>query len=180
MPGLKLLTAATASAITVAEAKVHCGIEADDWDDLLTSYIAAATGMAEDYSGQAICPQTWQLSLDDFGNCMPLIKGPVTEVTSIAYRDDDGVEQTLDPSIYVTDLVSWPARIVLDANSSWPSVDDNPNAVTITFVTGYESVPEAIKMAIRMTVAAWFATRTMGDLPQAARDILFRYRRIVI
>lgn len=182
MPGLKLKTAATALAVSLDEMKAQCSVEISSsaWDTLLASYGAAATAMAEKFTGQAICPQTWQLILDDFSDAMELPRAPVTQVSAITYLDEDEVEQTLDNAIYVTDLVSWPARVVRAADATWPQVADKINAVTIEFVTGYDTVPADIKMALLMTVASWFNDREAGVIPVAAQALLWPYRRLVI
>lgn len=180
MPGLTLITAAADMAVSLAEAKAHCGIEVDDFDTLLTGYIDGATAAAEAFTGQAIRPQTWQLALDDFADAIELPRGPVTEVSEVTYLDEDGASQTLATSSYVIDLVSNPARVVRDSDATWPDVDDVVNAVTIEFVAGYGTVPGDIKQALLQAVAAWFADRaTAGALPKGAQDLLWRYRRLI-
>lgn len=182
MPGLKLKTAATGTAISLEEMKAHCSIDASStaWDSLLALYGAAATAQAEKFTGQAICPQTWELFLDEFADEMELARAPVTAVSSISYLDQNSTEQLLDSTTYVVDLVSWPARVVRASDATWPRVANRINAVTVEFVTGYSAVPADIKLALLITVASWFDQREIGPVPAEATRILRRYRMIVI
>lgn len=174
--GLKLITAATGTPVSLAEAKADIGIESSDWDSKLELDIAAAVAMVEEWTGRSLAEQTWQLTLDDFADEIELPKGPVTGVSFIKYRDEARAEQTLGSSTYITDLVSDPQRIVLDPDASWPATAKIPNAVTVQFVTGYSSAPALLKKAVLFTVAAWFRDRESGQLPAGVITLLEPYR----
>lgn len=175
--GLKLITAATGSPVTLAEAKADIGIESSDWDSKLELDIAAATAMVEEWTGRALGEQTWELTLAGFADEIDLLKGPVTGVSFVKYRDAARVEQTLAGSSYIIDLVSDPQRLVRDPDANWPETAKIPNAVTVQFVTGYVSGPVLLKKAVLFTVAAWFRDRESGQLPAGVITLLEPYRR---
>ena len=80
-------------------------------------------------------------------------RGPITvDLSAVKYLDSAGVEQTLDPSVYVLDNTVEPAVVHRAYGESWPSTYPHPNAVTIRVVTGYgdnsEDVPKAIESAM--------------------------------
>lgn len=179
--GLQQVTAAADPVVTLEQAKAHCSIEGDDWDVLLELYIAAATEEAERFLDRSLAPQTWLLTLDGFcRDAIALPKGPVTNVESIVYLDDTRVERTLSPSIYIEDLISDPQRVVRDPDQSWPSTADLPNAVEITFATGFEAVPANAKLAILQAVATWFGNREAGAMPESSLNLLRKMRAVSI
>lgn len=152
----------------------------------LRPFIAAARRTAENYMNRAIYNQTWARTLDhfplwwaangtvnpsyrkdwpyysDFWNRIRIdVPWPQTQsVTSITYVDQGGAKQTLDPSQYVVDLTSEPARIVPALGTYWPSeMTYIPGSVVVTFVAGsygdgleVDTCPETVKAAIKMIV----------------------------
>ncbi len=189
---LWLVTAPTVEPVDLAEAKLAVNYEDDqtDKDSTIASLIVAAREWAEGFTGRAFCTQTWELKLDGFLSCIELNKPPVQSVTSITYVDTNGASQTLSPSLYTTDLPTGPAalpgRIVPAYQQSWPSTRDVPNAVTVRFVCGYggpESVPERLKLAIKMQVGTRLAQTegvivgTIASLaPQGDEWLLWPFR----
>lgn len=179
--GLKLITAASAGAVTLDAAKAHCAVETSDWDLQFTAWIASATAMAESITGRAIGPQVWEFTLPGFVDTITLPKGPVTQISSITYLDTNRAQQTLASSFYLADLVSDPQCVVRDPNASWPDTAFGvPNAVTVQFQTGFSAVPPMIAQAVLMTIANWFQNRESGALPDAAMQLLRPMRAIRI
>ena len=62
---LKLITAATLPAVTLAEAKLHLRVEVADDDLLIQSLVEAATETAELATGRAIPDTAPRRSFDD-------------------------------------------------------------------------------------------------------------------
>lgn len=172
--GLTQVANATADAVTLDEIKAQAGIESASWDALLTSDRAAATQLIEEWTGRAIGAQTWKLVLDQFAPVIELPRGPVTGITAITYLNGSGVLTTLPSGDYIVDLVSDPQRIV--PTSNWPVTQDRIAAVSITFETGFVTVPPLLKKAICLTVAAWFQNREQGLLPANVAQMLEPYR----
>ena len=178
--GLTLVTAASGPPLTAAALRLHCSITSDDttFDSLLEDYIASATAMAQNFTGKAIGVQTWQVTYDAFADAMDLPRGPVTGTPTITYYDDAGTVQTLPGSVFITDLVSQPQRVVLAPDEDWPETQTRVNAVMINFTTGYAALPAEIGQAIRMTVASWFSNREAGAIPETAMALLRPLRMI--
>ena len=102
---------------------------------------------------------------------------PLVTLDSIKFIDQNYEQQTLDTSQYVVDTASEPARVLPAANLSWPVTAYVPNAVTLSFTAGYDSVPEPIKVAIRLMVTNWYENRAdSATVPKAAEYILSSYR----
>lgn len=176
--GLTVITPATATIVTLAEAKLILRVLDASFDDLLTAHIAAAQAQVEGVMGRCLAPQTWRLTLDAFSDAIRLPKSPVTSVT-VRYYDLAGSLRTADPALYTLDLVSDPQWIVLNADESWPDTLDAVNAVQIDFDAGFPDLTSnaaiAARNAIIAMVGCWFEDGAIGTIPPGARTILFPY-----
>lgn len=171
--------------ITLAEAKVQLRLESNftDEDDLLTGYIKAATGIAERYCSRFILDTAVSMYLDTFptDGAIQLYKGNVSGITEVTYLDDDSAAQTWASSKYDTDMVSIPARIFPKTNESYPSDDGSMNNVKVIYNVGWAdaaSVPEDIKIALKLIISQLYALREDGvfDMNSTARHYLNPYR----
>jgi uncharacterized phiE125 gp8 family phage protein len=163
---LILYAAATTYSVSVDELKAHLNIETSAYDTLLPLYSKAAENMAEKMTGRAITPQSWKIVLDDFPDSddgyIELPRPPVSTTAAsvtLKYVAQTGSTDTLSSAYYDVSTEYEPCRIYLrrdssgDVTTSWPSVlDDVPQPVQITYVTGYATVPEPIKHWIKMRV----------------------------
>lgn len=155
---LRLVEGPQAEPVEVADVKLDARIDEDEHDAKIGVLIAAAREAAENETGRALMPQTWELVLDRFPSCdqIVLAKAPVQSITSIKYYDADGVLQTMSADGYSLDADFLPGRVLLGYQKSWPSTRSQRNAVIVRFVAGYEdaaSVPSNIKMWIRYRAA---------------------------
>lgn len=161
---LKLITAAAALAVSLVEAKAHLRVDTSDDDTLITAMITAATESAEQITGRAIMPQTWELTLDSFPEAFSLTRVPVASITSVTYADADGVDQVLSGASYALDNADdfGPAYVVPAYDTEWPDTRDQINAVKVRFVAGYANaaaVPEPIKAWIKLQIGAMYENR---------------------
>ena len=166
---LKLITAASALAVTLVEAKAHLRVDTSDDDTLITAMITAATEAAEQATGRAIMPQTWELTLDAFPAALELTRVPVDSITSVAYVDLDGTDQTLSALLYSLDNADdfGPAYVVPAYDTEWPDTRDQINAVKVRYVAGYANaaaVPESIKSWIKLQVGAMYESREIETI----------------
>ena len=177
--------------VSLALAKSHLRVDFDDDDLLIAALIAAAREQVELKMQQAIYTQTYVLSLDQFNygdwrstipmdrrnplkfsalwesQALRLPMPRLIEVLSITYLDTNGAKQTLDPSQYVVDASSRPARIVPAASLTWPTTDYYiPGSVRVTYTAGCygdgvtgDTCPQSIKFAILMLVAHYYEHR---------------------
>jgi uncharacterized phiE125 gp8 family phage protein len=162
--GMKLITAATAEPITLAELKQQCRVDTSDEDDVLNMAIAAARAKCENYTRRALVNQTWEQTLDEFPDAeIELLKPPVSSITSVTYIDANGTVQTLSNSLYTLDNATYPAWLLPAYDTSWPDTRDTANAVTVRYVCGYgadgTAVPSDIRMWLLMTASFVFSQR---------------------
>ena len=168
-------TAATSYPITVDECKMQLRIDHDYEDEWLFSAIAAAVEVVEHDLDRQIMAATWTLALDDFPvGSTPIVidKAPLTSVTSITYYDKDNVSQTWASTNYYVST-SEPGRICLTDTSTYPETEYRPDAVTVTFVAGYSTIPETIRLALKLIVGEWYENREdLGIIPMGIQRIL--------
>ena len=87
---------------------------------------------------------------------------PVVSVDSITYTDVDGTPQTLSSSLYKTDLVTEPCRVVPAYGTTWPGTRNEISAVTVNYTCGYgnaAAVPQSIKQWMLLRIGALYENR---------------------
>ena len=159
---LKLITAPDELAVDLNDAKLHLRVDQNAEDSLISALIHSATSMAEQKTGRAIMPQTWELTLDAFPDAFELTCIPVASVSSVKYINTAGEQVTLDSTLYTLDATDdySPARIIPAYGATWPAAREQANAVTVRYVAGYAEVPEAIKTWIKVMTAAMYENRS--------------------
>lgn len=157
--------------VSLAEARAHARVDDGVDDDRLTGMLRSATERAQTLlGGKQIMQATLALYLERFpcGREIRLPMPPLASVTSVQYVDAAGDTQTLSASAYVVDTVSEPGRIYLKHDQVWPTTEcGNINAVTVTYVAGYATVPYCIKEAILAGTTCMYAYR--GDDPDGLK-----------
>lgn len=124
----------------------HLRVANDDAeDDYISRLIRSTRRAAERTTRRALITQDWALVMDRFpcGGCIEVPRPPLQEVLSIKYLDDQGAEQTLNPSVYKVSTPYGPnaqkGRITPAYNEVWPTTRYEIDAVTVTFRAGYVS-----------------------------------------
>jgi len=187
----QLITPPAIEPVTLEQAKSQLRVDFSQDDSLITALISAAREYVEQNLNRAIYNQTYVLSLDQFNygdwrSTIPTerrnplrfsslwesmaLRLPMPRlvlVTSITYLDTTGTQQTLDPSTYVVDNASQPARIVPALDLTWPTTDYYiPGSVQVTYVAGsygdgttVDNCPQTIKQAILLMVGHLYNNR---------------------
>lgn len=192
--GLKLVTAAANYPVTLTEAKAHLAVEHSDHDTLISAFIASACDYVDGpngFLGRALIASTWDHYQDAFpGRCEPAVieipLPPLISVTGVYYLAS-GVEQTLDPLLYVVDDASKPGRVKLLPDSQWPTADLAANAIRVRFDAGYQdmnsppgdAVPPAIKAAILLIVGDLYKHREDAQIGATVESLPFTAERLL-
>lgn len=180
---LKLITAAATMPVSLASVKLHCGVEDDTFDPLLTELLADAVNHVEELLGRSLGEQTWQLTLDGFADAIELPRGPVLDVIEdgFKYAAPGGVLTVVPADLYTLDTVTQPSWIVRNDGAAWPEVVDGVNTVQVTFTAGWteSTLPRALRRAVCVLVAAWFEDRT-ASAPKAVMELVEPFRTLWI
>lgn len=156
---LRRVTAPAVEPVSLAEAKLQRRVEHALDDAWFTGIaIPSARQTAENITGRALVTQTWELALDAFPGCeIELAKPKVLSIVSVKYLDEDGIEQTVNPSQYTLDADTQPGWLLLADGASWPGTQDGANAVRVRFTAGYgpaaADVPANIRQWMLMQIA---------------------------
>lgn len=158
---LRVVVPARGEQISVAEAAMHCRIDAYEFGGSppefeeatwLEAAITAAREYCEGYTGLALVPQIFELAVNGFptattgsvdwpqyggGPGIDLHVAPVVAVQTVRYTDSDGATQTTYGADWLLDDFSRPGVLHLSYGGTWPTARAIPNAVRITFDAGY-------------------------------------------
>jgi uncharacterized phiE125 gp8 family phage protein len=165
--------------VSLVDAKKQCELGDSDTthDDHIIRLIRAATDDVERHTRRALITQTWRLSLREIPYRLPYSKSnygriylprpPLVEVESVQYRDDNGVLQTLDSSLYQVTIDASPGHIEPAFNEVWPVIrTQTAEAFSVTYTAGFgdscRDVPAQYQNVIFEMVAFRFMNR--GDV----------------
>lgn len=161
--GKTLFTAPSVEPVTLAEAKLHCKVDGNDDDTLITSLITAARLNAEHRTGRVLITQTWDITFDGFpDDSLDLPFPPLQSVTSITYLDSNGASQVLANTEYQVIINELSGRVVPAYGKAWPGTRPQPGAVTVRIVAGYGlavAVPQSIKNWMLLIIGTLYAQR---------------------
>lgn len=169
---LTLKTAPAALALDWStEVKTHLRLDSEAEASRVQSIlIPAAEQYAAAETGRQFITATWTYYLDEFpcsGHPITLPKPPLQSVTSVKYRDVDGVLQTWNATNYTVETqagdYALPGRIVPNYGVIYPSLYGQPNDVAIEFIAGYgvasTAVPGMLRAAMLLIVSQLFENR---------------------
>ena len=181
--GSKIAVEPTEHGITLAETKEYLKVEHDADDITIRTLIEAAREHIEKLTWRALTPRTIMLYLSAWDSRILLPEPPLKEITGINYIDVDGNIQTLASGDYLVDDTAVPAVLMPGYGKSWPAVRNVPNAIEITYICGYETLPSSLKTAMLLLVAHWYEHRAAVEeggnyapLPIAVDALVDGYR----
>jgi uncharacterized phiE125 gp8 family phage protein len=178
---LIVVTPPATEPLTLTEARAHLRVDYTDEDDLISSLIAAARDYCQVRTNRQFITATYKLSMDQFpfGECIEqydilIPRPPLVSISSITYLDFGGVTQTVPTNIYRVDTNREPGRASLEFSQSWPGARQLSNSINVQFVAGYgaaSTVPEGIKVAMKLLIGHWFANREAVNIGSIATII---------
>ena len=159
--------------LTLEEAKRHLRVYGSDLDDEITALIRAARDDCERETNRtlrAAVTRTGKLC-SWWSGSLTLPFPPLLNVTGITYYDSANVSQTLAASNYhvltSTDSVG---RLEWSTTATLPSLYTRPDAITVTFTTGYsdlDSVPPVAVQAMKVKLTELWGTGSESEMRAA-------------
>jgi len=153
---LEEITAPTALAISVADARDHLRIVSTEDNKGISDRIKSAINQVESATSRQLITATYTLHLDSFPAVIELRRPPIASITSVIYTATDGTSTTMDSGDYTLDAKSTPGRLRPVYGTAWPTARSIDNAVAVRFVCGYGSapvdVPDKARQLIRLLV----------------------------
>jgi uncharacterized phiE125 gp8 family phage protein len=176
------ITPPVAEALTLAETKAHLRLDMSDEDALVAGLIAVARDHLERSTGLCLMTQGWRLYLDSISEdgVIPIARGPVQTVESVAVYDEAGEATAVSLEGHVLDGIRRPARLML-VQGVRPG--RAVNGIEIDFIAGFGAtatdVPDTLKRAMLTHIAAMFSCRGLVGLDQQPAVVPEGYDRLI-
>ena len=171
--------------VGLAEMRAHLRVDHESEDELIAGLVRAARLIVEASSRRILVASRWRILLDRWptARILHLPLSPLLAVERIAVATAPGQEVEVPAQAIAADPASDPPRILIGAEAPEPGI---PRAgIAVEIVAGYgaaaQSVPEPLRLAVKILVARWFENR--GDiageqiLPPDALALLTPFRR---
>jgi uncharacterized phiE125 gp8 family phage protein len=161
-------TEPTTEPLDLAAAKEHLRvIDFEEDDAYITSLISAARRTVEDMTGRTLIDTTFTQSARGWSGFFDLLRGNGRSIGSVKYDDADGVEQTVDPTLYgIHPYGDGCAALALYNEFTAPDLIDRPfvDRIRIQFTAGYGAaatdVPQPLRQAVLYLVAHYYDNRS--------------------
>lgn len=163
--------------VSVDDVKLQLNISDPSQDAYLTNLIEAATAMIDGPHGIgiALCPQTYEFSMNGLWPSFTIPIYPVRSVDKVEWTDNEGVGQSSTALRF--DRHSNPCHVYHDIRST-----PRDGSVVLTFTAGFTKVPADLRQAIVMLVGHLYENREatstvkLETVPMGVETILARYR----
>ena len=146
--------AALTALISTDDAKAWLRVDIATDDDLIDALVLGSTAWAEDYQRRRFLNVTETQQFTSFPNVFVLERSKLVSVATITYIDIDGVERTIDTSVYDVFTDPEPGQVRLADGQVWPTPRGDFNGITVTYVAGYganaSDVPDATITGVKM------------------------------
>jgi hypothetical protein len=171
---VQLSTGAVTEPVTLAEAKEYARIDGFNEDTLITSLIKMARIHCESYIGKSIVLKTVTIDSFTFPYQFQMPYGPLTNEANISKCvtiDENNVETPLQ---YRVNAGLFPKLFILGGAQSYK--------FKLVYTAGFTTVPEDIKLAIKMMVNTLYERREdFSDLqaiesPLGVKALLMPYK----
>jgi hypothetical protein len=171
---VELATGGITEPVTLAQAKEYARIDGSSEDSLITSLITMARTHCESYIGKCIVLKTVTITSFTYPYQFQMPYGPLTNEANISKcvtLDQNGVET---PLVYQVNAGLFPKLFILGGAQSYK--------FKLIYSAGFTTVPEDIKLAIKMLVNTLYERREdFSDLqaiesPLGVKALLMPYK----
>ena len=155
--------------------------------DAFRLFIPAIRHKTENHLQKTLITSTWKYRLNCFPDEIQLPMAPIQSITSIDYIDDDG-----NPQVFTDFQFNKEGRLLPAYDFTWPSTREQLDAVTITYIAGYDNageVPEDVKLAMLLWIGECDIARedvvvgagvVVTKIPDGAANLLMPHRKFGI
>lgn len=172
---LAITSAPAGELLSVEEAKRHLCILTGDHDTEIEAKVRGARDFCERWTQRTFRAAVTRTKTFEDWWCIderlpfpPLLASPAPVIT---YYDSLNASQTLNASNYHVELsTDGGGRIIWSDSVSLPSIYSRPNAITVTYSTGYAdlaSVPPVAVVAMKFILTALWGAGTENEIETA-------------
>ena len=179
----KILTDASSTPISLADAKAHLFIYDTSEDTYIQSILLVAQQMVAQYLGEFITSTEVRVDVGGFGN-IGLPHRFVESITKVEYYNTSDTATTIAASNYVLDDSANGSFIRFKSSFQSPELSQNyMYPIRITYNAGMTVVPETILQAMKITLGELYQSRSLSTssnvqrLPLTAERLIQALRR---
>ena len=156
---LEIIANGSDEIITVEDIERQIKYNLSNQSDHIIQLIQAVRENCEAITRRCLKPTQKVLNLNQFPGCRGVIEipnPPLRSIESIVYFDTDGIEQTIDSSLYRVVLKNQnpaqPSYVMPIYGTSWPTALYDVDSISINYTCGYgtvinsESIPETLEL----------------------------------
>ena len=170
--------------VSIHDVKEQLRIDGDDDTPALDRLVRVATAYldGEGALGRAMISQSWAQNFYAPKDKVRISMLPFQSLASVEYYDADGALQTATLANFEVVGAGNEKWLRPKDGFTWPSTDDRPDAIKVTYVAGYgdnpSDIPESIRHALLMLVTHWFerreplSDRTAIEIPWGVEALL--------
>lgn len=179
---IRRTSAAGTPLVTLDEAKEHLRVTGAAENNSITSAITSACDFIGESSGRVLASETWKIMCPAFSGTVKLPKSPLIAITEIGYFDTSGTALTANLADFSTIIGDDWGYICPKSGKSWPASDTSRlDGASITFTTGYTTLPESLRRAVLLMIGHYYVNReAVGsaqiELPLAVESHVAAYR----
>ena len=172
---LTITSAPSDEPLTTDQGKRHLRVLHPDLDGEIETLITVARDYAERFTARTLRTTVTRVLKTDAWWCgdLCLPYPPLIGVTSVTYYDADNASQTLSSANYHVELsTDGGGKVIWAATATLPAVYTRPDAVIVTFTTGYAaatSIPPMALHAMKTKLTELFGVGSENEL-KAAKD----------
>lgn len=177
---------ATQLPVLLSEVRDFLKISHGDEDSLIASYIRAATGACESFTGRKLINQQWQLTLNNWSdNIIQIPLSPILTIDKIEVWTATAYQE-IAASNYLLDSISFQAKIIPQTGYLWPDPDIDVAGIRITLSAGFGEGQNDVPHDIRLGLLHWIAAAYDGGEFAENQSVLMAeklwqpYRRMVL
>lgn len=173
---VKRTAAPTLRPVSLDEAKTHLKVSGTDEDNLITIYLDAAIAACENKLQTAIMDTNFILYQRSFCQHLDLQKNWVSQINSVKYYDDNGIQQTINSSNYTLQDFKVPNVLYFNESYSFPSTDSREFSVEVDFNAGAmaaSGVLPNIKAAVFLEVGDRYENRQNEIVGERVAVVMF-------
>lgn len=159
-------------AVSLDDIKEYVNVVGNEDDLALTTLRDSVVLDGEDFTNRQFGEATYELYIENLEDGLSLPKNPIQSIEKIELLDENSTYQVLDSSKYYLYEEYEIGKIKLLEDLE---VIDHKKAVKITFICGYETVPEPIKMWIKYKIMCLFDAKE-ENINEYVENMLRKYR----
>lgn len=169
--------------VTIDEMRRQARVYTGEQDPLLSRIIRASREVAERLMEISLINRNIIGYQSDFQTVTYFPNPPLFEFTQITYLDQNGIRQTVDPSVYYVDSIQKPAAIWLRENQQWPIHNREPDNIQLEYVAGYgpsnTDIPFDIAQALLAIGVHMYDSPGAADPAGGSGEFMAIYRNIL-